>query len=103
MRTHWLLLPIALATGCLRIIDLDDDENDQDAIVVPVDAMTTPPGDSLADCAIPVPCPAPQAGQATLCGRIYDTESDDIVEASSPTRQACASVTDSGPCSLRVR
>lgn len=103
MKTHWLLLPIALATGCLRIIDLDDDENQHDAIVVSVDAMTTPPGDALVDCAIPLPCPAPDSGKATLCGRIYDTESDDVVEAPNPTRQPCSGTTAAGPCSLRVR
>jgi hypothetical protein len=102
-KTRWLLLPIALAAGCLRIIDLDDDENELDAIVVPVDGMTIPPGDALADCAIPLPCPAPDSSRATLCGRIYDSESDDVVEASNPTRQACTGATASGPCSLRVR
>jgi hypothetical protein len=103
MKTQWLLLPLALAAGCLRVVDLDDDENERDAIVVPVDAMTIPLGDALVDCAIPLPCPAPQSGQATLCGRIYDTETDDVVETSNPTRQQCNGTTDAGPCSLRIR
>jgi hypothetical protein len=106
MKTQWLLPPIALAAGCLRIVDLDDDENEPDAIVVPFDAsdaMSIPPGDALVDCAIPLPCPAPTTDKVTLCGRIYDTESDDVVEASNPTRQACTGTTASGPCSLRVR
>lgn len=101
-RSKWILLSVVLlAGGCLRIIDLDDDENDVDAIVVPVDSAVT--GDALLDCAIPLPCPGPEAGRATLCGRIYDTESDDVLEAPSPTRQACASTSTSGPCALRVR
>jgi hypothetical protein len=103
MKTQWLLLPITLAAGCLRVVDLDEDGGDPDAIVVPVDAAPISPGDALLDCAIPLPCPASDAGKATLCGRLYDTESDLVVEASNPTRLPCSATTAAGPCSLRVR
>jgi hypothetical protein len=95
------------ATGCLRVIDLDDDEDDRDAIVISGDAF--PPVDAPIDanpdldCSIPISCPAPSAGKATICGWIHDAETDGVVAAPAPTRQACTSATTSGPCSLRVR
>lgn len=93
---------VVSVVGCLRIVDLDDDD-ERDAIVVSGDASPQIDGAWDLDCAVPLPCPAPPAGRATLCGRILDAETDEVVAAASPTRQACTGVTTSGPCSLRVR
>lgn len=94
-------LSLLCATGCLRIIDLDDDG--RDAIVVSGDAFPPVDADSDLDCAIPLSCPPPSAGKATICGWIHDAEADEVVAAPDPMRQACGSATTSGPCSLRVR
>lgn len=98
---------LVCATGCLRIIDLDDDEEEIDAIAISGDASDapSPPIDSNADlgCSAPLPCPAPDSGRATICGWIHDAETDGVIEAQNPTRQACGGATSSGPCSLRVR
>ncbi len=92
---------VVSVVGCLRIVDLDDDG--RDAIVVSGDAFPPIDGAWDLDCAVPLPCPVPAAHRATLCGRILDAETDEVVAAASPTRQACTGVTTSGPCSLRVR
>jgi hypothetical protein len=55
-------------------------------------------------CGSSIDCPAPAAGKATLCGRIWDAESDDpIAAAPGATGTACGTPTTDGPCSLRVR
>ncbi len=55
-------------------------------------------------CNSEIPCAAPDAGKATLCGRVWDTETDQpLAEAvANPTMQCMAPTTD-GPCSLRLR
>lgn len=103
------VLGLVCATGCLRIIDLDDDEAQVDAIVVNGDAF--PPSDGIPpidsnsdlDCSVPLPCPPPDSGKATVCGWIHDAETDEAVAVPNPTRQACSGATTTGPCSLRVR
>ncbi|HUQ04507.1 MAG TPA: hypothetical protein VM261_18530 [Kofleriaceae bacterium] len=106
--TPSLLYATLCASGCLRVIDLDDDGNDVDAIVVSGDAATGdavpfPDGAWDQDCSIPLPCPAPNANRVAVCGWIHDAESDGVVAAANPTRQSCTGLTDTGPCSLRVR
>lgn len=91
------------ASGCLRIIDLDEDDNAVDAIVVTGDASPLPDGAWDQDCSIPLPCPPPDAGKATVCGWIHDAETDGIIPTENPTRQSCSGLTSTGPCSLRVR
>lgn len=95
------IISVLCATGCLRVIDLDDDE--RDAIVISGDAFPPVDANSDLDCALPLSCPAPSAGRATICGWIHDAETDAVVAAANPARQACGSATTSGPCSLRVR
>lgn len=53
-------------------------------------------------CAAPLPCPTPEAGKVTLCGRLIDTETmasvslDDTVSCDPDAPAA------DGPCSLRI-
>lgn len=59
-------------------------------------------GDS---CSPELQCPAPSAGKLTLCGRLVDTETGQVIEAPDATGAECdpEAPTASGPCSLRVR
>ncbi|MBE7453405.1 MAG: hypothetical protein HS111_32440 [Kofleriaceae bacterium] len=57
-------------------------------------------------CSEPIACQAPDAGRATLCGRIWDTETDTpFAEAVNNATMRCdpANPTQDGPCSLRLR
>ncbi len=100
MRRFLIIGASLAAAGCIRIVELHGDDNDTDA--VPVDA----PGidaDTSAPCSVPLACLAPDAGKVSLCGWIHDIETDAMIAAASPLRQACAATTADGPCSLRVR
>jgi hypothetical protein len=57
-------------------------------------------------CEVEIQCSAPESGRITLCGRIWDAETDMPIAASIDGSTAeCdpAAPTTSGPCSLRVR
>jgi hypothetical protein len=54
------------------------------------------------DCSAPRACPAPQSGKLTLCGRLYDTETDQPIEAANATGELCTASTATGPCSLKL-
>ena len=57
-------------------------------------------------CPSEIDCPAPMANKATLCGRVYDSETDmPIPEAALTPEMRCdpAAPTNDGPCSLRLR
>jgi hypothetical protein len=93
-------------TACNLIVDLDDDEA-IDATVIVFDAGDAVPIDGQFDpsnCALDLPCPAPDAGRATICGRLWDIETEQPIVSAAPTGATCApgGGTD-GPCSLRIR
>lgn len=58
-------------------------------------------------CMEEIRCPAPEAGRATLCGRIWDSETDQPIppEGNGTNTDRCDPMapTTSGPCSLRLR
>ena len=56
-------------------------------------------------CSAELPCMAPSAGKLTLCGRLYDTETDQVIAAPGATGAPCnpAAPTADGPCSLSVK
>lgn len=56
-------------------------------------------------CTAELPCLAPSPNRLTLCGRIYDTETDQVVAAPGATGIPCnpAAPTADGPCSLKVQ
>lgn len=70
----------------------------------PVTGVTTCFGTDRG-CAAELPCMAPSADHLTLCGRIYDTETDQVIAAPGATGTPCnpAAPTATGPCSLKVQ
>ncbi len=57
-------------------------------------------------CETELPCPAPQAMKLTVCGRLYDTQTDQLVApAVGFTGQPCSATmpATSGPCALEVK
>lgn len=57
-------------------------------------------------CDSEIQCQAPDSGRITLCGRIWDAETDDPIAAALNTPEMMcnpAAPTTDGPCSLRVR
>lgn len=55
-------------------------------------------------CNRPIACPAPAAGRITICGQLYDAETDQPIVAAGATGAMCTGApTADGPCSLRVR
>lgn len=71
----------------------------------PVTGVTTCFGISGDSCAAELPCMAPSADHLTLCGRIYDTETDQVIAAPDATGAPCnpGAPTATGPCSLKVQ
>lgn len=57
-------------------------------------------------CGSEIPCTAPSANRATICGRLWDTGTDtQIAQAADNPEMECnpSAPTTDGPCSLRVR
>jgi hypothetical protein len=56
-------------------------------------------------CDTELPCPAPAAGKNTLCGRLYDAQTDEPIAATSATGTPCnpTAPTATGPCSLKLQ
>ena len=93
------------ATGCIRIVELDDDDHcdADDETPLPLDAAPLDAPDlSPFDCAIELPCPPPLPGKLTVCGRLVDLETNAPVAVAHPTRTACTGVTADGPCSIAL-
>ncbi len=93
------LAVIAPIAGCLRLYDSSPDGD------ASVDAPNPDADSDLSafDCAVDLPCGTPTPGQASVCGTIYDIETEAPIRAPNPTRQACTAITPDGPCSLRIR
>ncbi len=67
--------------------------------------VTTCVGISTDICTRSLDCPAPTNGKLTLCGRIHDAETDQVVRAADATGALCnpAAPTADGPCSLKIQ
>jgi len=78
-----------------------------DEHVEPVDASPTSDSWPVEDgCGSEFPCPPPDAGKATLCGRLWDVETDLPIDvAARDPFMLCDPMSPSpdGPCSLAVR
>jgi hypothetical protein len=69
----------------------------------PDTGITTCVGTNVDVCAPDLQCPAPANGKLTLCGRIYDTETDEPLRAANATGAVCPGTpTADGPCSLKL-
>lgn len=103
------LAALALAittTACDIYVDLDDDDRAVDGTLIVFDAAIDAPTDAPFDqpnCALELPCPPPDAGKATICGRLWDTQTDEQLRAATTTGARCTAVTGDGPCSLRMQ
>lgn len=91
---------VILGAACDRVVELHTS---------PGDASTGPDAlapDALApdviptDCATPLPCPLPGVNRLTLCGAIYDLETDAPI--ANPGPGAPCSAGAGGPCALHV-
>ncbi|HVV88687.1 MAG TPA: hypothetical protein VHE35_36835 [Kofleriaceae bacterium] len=71
----------------------------------PVTHITTCVGTNVDVCAPDLQCPTPAPNTLTLCGRIFDTETDQPVRAADASGAACnpAAPTATGPCSLSIQ
>jgi hypothetical protein len=67
--------------------------------------ITTCVGVGGSGCSAVLPCPTPDGTNVTLCGQIYDTETDQPVVGTDPTATRCnpAEPTADGPCSLDLK
>ena len=56
------------------------------------------------DCATDLPCAAPMAGRSTICGRLFDSQTDQPIEAAGATGALCDpdNPTADGPCSFKL-
>lgn len=90
------------ATDAPRIdapdVDAPIDAADIDA---PIDAPAID-ANELADCNVELPCPAPAAGRVTVCGRLWDVQTEQVIAAAAPTGEPCAASTSDGPCALSL-
>lgn len=73
------------------------------ADVDPATGVTTCIGTGNAGCSAPIACPAPATGKQTICGQIYDFESDQPFAAAGATGARCQAGATAGPCALGVR
>lgn len=55
-------------------------------------------------CNSSLPCPAAGSNRVTVCGRLFDIETDDRIESAAPTFEDCdpASPASEGPCQLKI-
>ena len=70
----------------------------------PISHVTTCVGIGGDVCTRELECPAPMANRLTLCGRIYDTESNQVIRDVGATGAICnpAAPASDGPCSLKI-
>lgn len=63
------------------------------------------PGDGAGGgCGAPIVCPTPTAaGKQTICGQLYDFETNERFEAAGATGARCTAGATSGPCALSIR
>jgi hypothetical protein len=54
-------------------------------------------------CGAKLPCPTPTDGRQTICGQIYDFETDEPFAQPDATGAPCAAGATSGPCTLGIK
>lgn len=71
----------------------------------PETGVTTCIGTGGGGCSAPLACPAPTSGKQTLCGRLYNFEDNQRLEATDAMGTRCnpAAPTADGPCALGIR
>ncbi len=80
------------------------DEGTTTEEVDPVTGAVTCVGNSgTTGCENEIPCPAPSPGKITICGQLYDTETNAKIAEPLATGTACSATTADGPCSLKVQ
>ncbi len=74
------------------------------ADVDPETGVVTCVGTGTGGCNAPFACPTPSAGKQTICGQLYDFETNALVQGTNPTGARCtATPTPDGPCALGIR
>lgn len=71
--------------------------------VDPATGVTTCIGTGMAGCNAPLPCPTPAAGKQTICGQIYNFETDQPFAEAGAMGTRCAAGATTGPCALGIR
>lgn len=69
----------------------------------PDTGVTTCVGTDVDACTPELMCPAPDANRLTICGRIHDMQTDEVIRLPNATGAVCAATTPDGPCSLKVQ
>ena len=54
-------------------------------------------------CSATFACPTPAAGKHTICGQIYDFQTNLKLAAADPTGKKCTTPTATGPCALAIK
>jgi hypothetical protein len=62
--------------------------------------ITTCIATGVGGCSVKLACPAPAQGMQTICGQIYDFETNQPFAATGATGTQCAAGATTGPCSL---
>lgn len=71
--------------------------------VDPATGVTTCIGTGTAGCNAPIACPAPAAGKQTICGQLFDFETNQPFAAAGAMGTRCTGTATSGPCALGIR
>lgn len=73
------------------------------ADVDPATGVTTCIGTGTGGCSAPIACPAPSTGKQTICGQLYNFETDQTFAATGATGARCQAGATAGPCALGIR
>lgn len=95
----------AVLAGCNLIVNIDDDQPIDGTLIVFDASDAVPQVDAPfepSNCMMDLPCPSPDDGRATICGRLWDIETDQTIMGSNPSGGSCG-FTQDGPCSMSVR
>ncbi len=72
-------------------------------VVDPSTGVITCMGSGGGGCGGTFACADPSTGKETLCGQIYDLETDMPFQAATPTGNRCAAGATDGPCALGIK
>ena len=93
-------------TGADAVVrDAQIDAAPRDTGIGPSDDDSGADADVPGDCNGPVTCPGAGANKVTVCGRLYDLETDTKIRAAVPAFASCGSgdEAEDGPCRLDLR
>ena len=65
--------------------------------------VTTCYGTGASGCAVPLACPAPTDGKQTICGQLFDFETNTPFALPGATGKACTAPAATGPCGVGLR